>query len=120
MVLPYMIDRSLLCRSAVALPDRSGVTYILSADYSRDSYRWNWIFCFSLCASLFHDHTQAAGIGAIFDWFRGMDAPYNLFPSLHAALWLLLVDIYARHLRGIFPGRRNGLVMVTDRYFPRY
>src|SRR5207248_2013694 len=22
--------------------------------------------------------------GAIFDWFRGMDAPYNLLPSLHA------------------------------------
>jgi len=41
-------------------------------------------------------------IGAIFDWFRGIDAPYNLFPSLHAALWLFLVNIYARHLRGIF------------------
>ena len=41
-------------------------------------------------------------IGAIFDWFREMDAPYNLFPSLHAALWLFLVNIYARHLRGVF------------------
>src|SRR5260370_326376 len=40
--------------------------------------------------------------GALFDWFRTMDAPYNLFPSLHAALWLFLVDIYSRHLRGIF------------------
>ncbi len=38
--------------------------------------------------------------GAIFDWFRGMDAPYNLLPSLHAALTLILVDIYFRHTRG--------------------
>jgi len=29
-----------------------------------------------------------------------MDAPYNLFPSLHAALTLILVDIYFRHTRG--------------------
>jgi membrane-associated phospholipid phosphatase len=39
-------------------------------------------------------------LGALFDWFRGLDAPYNLFPSLHAALLLFLIDAYARHLRG--------------------
>lgn len=39
-------------------------------------------------------------LGAIFDWFRGMDAPFNLLPSLHAALLLILVDLYARKLRG--------------------
>jgi membrane-associated phospholipid phosphatase len=39
-------------------------------------------------------------LGVIFDWFRGMDAPYNLFPSLHAALMLLLIDLYRRHTRG--------------------
>ena len=38
--------------------------------------------------------------GALFDWFRGMDAPYNLLPSLHAALTLILLDIYFRHTRG--------------------
>ena len=26
--------------------------------------------------------------------------PYNLFPSLHAALLVLLIDAYSRHLRG--------------------
>jgi predicted protein tyrosine phosphatase len=41
-------------------------------------------------------------LGAIFDWFRGMDSPFNLLPSLHAALLLLLVDLYARRLRGVF------------------
>src|SRR6266481_2329698 len=40
-------------------------------------------------------------IGALFDWFRAIDAPYNLFPSLHAALLLFLIDAYARHLRGL-------------------
>jgi hypothetical protein len=39
-------------------------------------------------------------LGVLFDWFRGMDAPYNLLPSLHAALTLLLFDIYFRHTRG--------------------
>jgi membrane-associated phospholipid phosphatase len=43
----------------------------------------------------------AAGwLGALFDRFRALDAPFNLFPSLHAALLLLLVDAYARHLGG--------------------
>ena len=40
-------------------------------------------------------------LGALFDWFRGMDAPYNLLPSLHAALTLILLDIYFRHTRGV-------------------
>ena len=40
-------------------------------------------------------------IGAIFDWFRGMDAPYNLLPSLHAALMLLLIDVYIHNTRGV-------------------
>lgn len=45
---------------------------------------------------------HAAGwLGAFFDWFRGMDAPYNLFPSLHAALLLFLIDVYLQHLRGL-------------------
>lgn len=39
--------------------------------------------------------------GALFDWFRTIDAPYNLAPSLHAALLLLLSDVYARSLRGV-------------------
>jgi len=44
---------------------------------------------------------RASGwLGALFDWFRGLDAPYNLFPSLHAALLLFLVDAYARNARG--------------------
>lgn len=40
-------------------------------------------------------------LGLLFDWFRGLDAPYNLLPSLHAALLLFLIDVYVRHLRGL-------------------
>ncbi len=43
----------------------------------------------------------AGSLGGLFDWFRVMDGPYNLFPSLHAALLLFLVEAYARHLRGL-------------------
>lgn len=39
-------------------------------------------------------------LGALFDWFRGMDAPYNLLPSLHAALMLILLPVYFRRTRG--------------------
>jgi dual specificity protein phosphatase-like protein/PAP2 superfamily protein len=39
-------------------------------------------------------------LGILFDWFRGMDAPYNLLPSLHAAFTLILCDVYFRHTRG--------------------
>ena len=44
-------------------------------------------------------HTEG-WLGAAFDSFRALDAPNNLFPSLHAALLVLLVDAYARHTRG--------------------
>ena len=39
-------------------------------------------------------------LGALFDWFRGFDQPYNLLPSLHIALRTILANHYARHTRG--------------------
>jgi predicted protein tyrosine phosphatase/membrane-associated phospholipid phosphatase len=59
--------------------------------------------CFLLLPRRFaFERPQTDGIlGAIFDWFRGMDLPYNLFPSLHIALGALLSVTYARHTRGI-------------------
>jgi membrane-associated phospholipid phosphatase len=39
-------------------------------------------------------------LGALFDLFRNLDQPYNLFPSLHMTLRTLLADLYARHTRG--------------------
>ena len=49
----------------------------------------------------FHRPHAVGWLGALFDWFRGMDAPYNLLPSLHAALLLILISVYFRHTRGL-------------------
>jgi membrane-associated phospholipid phosphatase len=59
--------------------------------------------CFLLFPFRFAFPRPHAGgwIGMLFDWFRGMDAPYNLLPSLHVTLCLLLAHTYARHTRGI-------------------
>jgi len=39
-------------------------------------------------------------LGIVFEWFRGMDRPFNQFPSLHIALRTILAALYARHARG--------------------
>src|SRR5262249_19072857 len=40
-------------------------------------------------------------LGVVFDAFRQMDQPHNLFPSLHIALRTLLAVLYVRHTRGL-------------------
>jgi membrane-associated phospholipid phosphatase len=100
MILPYMsidlffIAAPFLCRTDEELWifSRRVVAAILIAG-----------LCFLLFPLRFaFPRPHASGsLGAIFDWFRGMDSPFNLLPSLHAALLLLLVDLYARNLRGV-------------------
>src|SRR5262249_42545297 len=48
--------------------------------------------CFLLFPLRFAFERPAAGgwLGAIFDWFRTMDRPYNLLPSLHITLRTIL------------------------------
>lgn len=46
-------------------------------------------------------------LGAVFDWFRGMDQPYNLLPSLHIAFLTILAQHYARHTRGLLRSASN-------------
>lgn len=60
--------------------------------------------CFLLFPLRFaFDRPQAVGwLGAAFDWFRGMDLPYNLVPSLHLALRTILAEHYALHTRGLW------------------
>jgi rhodanese-related sulfurtransferase len=99
MILPYMsidlffIAAPFLCRTdgELRIFSRRVVAAILIAGV-----------CFLLFPLRFALPRPHAGgwLGAIFDWFRGMDSPFNLLPSLHAALLLLLVDLYARNLRG--------------------
>jgi predicted protein tyrosine phosphatase len=40
-------------------------------------------------------------LGVVFDWFRSMDQPYNLLPSLHIALRTILAAVYVRHTKGL-------------------
>ena len=100
MILPYMsidlffIAAPFLCRTEEELRifSRRVIAAILIAG-----------LCFLLFPLRFaFPRPHASGwLGAVFDWFRGVDLPFNLFPSLHAALLLLLVDVYARNLRGV-------------------
>jgi 1-acyl-sn-glycerol-3-phosphate acyltransferase/predicted protein tyrosine phosphatase/membrane-associated phospholipid phosphatase len=47
------------------------------------------------------DRPEAAGpVGTLFDAFRAVDRPFNMFPSLHVALAMILVDTYTRHTSG--------------------
>jgi protein-tyrosine phosphatase/membrane-associated phospholipid phosphatase len=46
-------------------------------------------------------------LGALFDWFRTMDQPFNLLPSLHIALRTILAEFYARHTRGFLRQASN-------------
>ena len=100
MVLPYMsidlffIAAPFLCRTEEELRifSRRVIAAILIAG-----------LCFLLFPLRFaFPRPHASGwLGSVFDWFRGVDLPFNLFPSLHATLLLLLVDVYARNLRGV-------------------
>jgi protein-tyrosine phosphatase len=65
--------------------------------------------CFLLFPLRFaFERPHAAGwLGAVFDWFRGMDPPYNLLPSLHIALRTILAELYARHTRGAVRAASN-------------
>ena len=47
------------------------------------------------------------GLGLTIDWFRGMDLPYNLVPSLHIVYQTILVQHYARHTRGLWRAGSN-------------
>ena len=60
--------------------------------------------CFLLFPLRFAFERPAAvgWLGAVFDWFRGMDKPFNLLPSLHITLRTILAEHYARHTRGIW------------------
>jgi membrane-associated phospholipid phosphatase/predicted protein tyrosine phosphatase len=45
--------------------------------------------------------TLEGPLGVLWNWFIGMDRPYNLLPSLHITLRTILADTYARHTRGL-------------------
>lgn len=46
-------------------------------------------------------------LGIFFDWFRTMDQPFNLLPSLHITFCTILAEFYARHTRGLLRHASN-------------
>ena len=40
-------------------------------------------------------------LGVVWNWFIGMDRPFNLLPSLHITLRTILAATYAGHTRGV-------------------
>jgi protein-tyrosine phosphatase len=106
MIVPYMsidlffIAAPFLCRSdqeLAAFSKRITAAILIAG------------LCFLLFPLRFaFERPHAAGwLGAVFDWFRGMDQPYNLLPSLHIAFRTILVDLYARHSRGLLRHASN-------------
>jgi predicted protein tyrosine phosphatase/membrane-associated phospholipid phosphatase len=100
MILPYMsidlffITAPFLCRDERELRTLSKriVLAIIVAG-----------ICFLLFPLRFaFERPPAAGwLGAIFNWFRTVDQPFNLLPSLHIALRTILAYHFAQHSAGI-------------------
>jgi protein-tyrosine phosphatase/membrane-associated phospholipid phosphatase len=65
--------------------------------------------CFLLFPLRFaFERPPASGwLGAVFAWFRAMDQPHNLLPSLHIAFLTILAQHYARHTRSLLRTASN-------------
>jgi 1-acyl-sn-glycerol-3-phosphate acyltransferase len=65
------------------------------------------IFVAGLCFTLFplrfgFERPAVDGwLGVLFEGFTSLDRPFNLFPSLHITLAVILAETYARHTRGL-------------------
>lgn len=100
MIIPYMsidlffVAAPFLCRDERELETlRKRIVFVIAVAGA----------CFLLFPFRFaFERPHASGwLGAIFDWFRAMDQPYNLLPSLHIALRTILAHHYARHTTGV-------------------
>jgi protein-tyrosine phosphatase/membrane-associated phospholipid phosphatase len=107
MIVPYMsidlffIAAPFLCRNdreLVALSKRMATALLIAG------------LCFLLFPLRFaFERSHLSGwLGAVFDWFQGIDRPYNLLPSLHIALCLILAELFVRHTRGLL---RHALII---------
>ena len=106
MIVPYMsIDLFFVAAPFLCRSDRELATFskrIVAA-----------IAVAGICFLLFplrfaFERPSASGwLGAVFDWFRAMDQPHNLLPSLHLAFRTILAQHYARHTRGLLRSASN-------------
>ena len=100
MILPYMsidaffVAAPFLCRDRAEL--RTLASRITAAILGAG-------VCFLVVPLRFAFERPVAGgpLGAIFDAFRLLDQPFNLVPSLHITLTVILAEHYARHAPGL-------------------
>lgn len=106
MIIPYMsidlffVAAPFLCRSnreLATLVKRMATALIVAG------------VCFTLfpLRFAFARYPVSGWLGAFFDWFQGIDRPFNLLPSLHIALSVILSELYARHTRGLLRSASN-------------
>jgi protein-tyrosine phosphatase len=99
MIIPYMsidlffVTAPFLCRSnreLAAFSKRMAAALLIGG------------LCFLLFPLRFAFERAPLGgwLGSFFDLFQRLDRPYNLLPSLHIALCLILAEKFARHTRG--------------------
>jgi len=100
MIIPYMsidlffVSAPFLCRSnreLAAFSKRMAAALLIAG------------LCFLLFPLRFAFERAPLGgwLGAFFDLFQRVDRPYNLLPSLHIALCIILAEKFARHTRGV-------------------
>lgn len=101
MIIPYMsidlffVAAPFLCRSRGELRtlSRRIIVAICIAGLS--------FLLFPLQLAVERPHADGT-VGALFNWFRTVDLPYNLCPSLHIALRTILAVHFARYARGLW------------------
>ncbi len=100
MIIPYMsidlffVTAPFLCgshRELVAFSKRMAAALLIAG------------VCFLLFPLRFAFERAPLGgwLGTSFDLFQKVDRPYNLLPSLHIALCIILAEKFARHTRGL-------------------
>ncbi len=98
-ILPYLSIDLFFIAAPFLLPDATALTLFVRR-VALSTGVAGLFFLFLPLRFAFPRPAVSGWTGGLFDWFRALDAPVNLFPSLHAALCLILVDVYARYLRG--------------------
>lgn len=100
MIVPYMsIDLFFLAAPFLCRNERELKTFVRRVSFA--------IVTASACFLLFPlrlavERPAVGGwLGEIFNPFQSIDKPHNLFPSLHAALLVILTDSFARRTSGV-------------------
>ena len=116
---PLHVDRSLLHCGSVPVSNRARVVGFFRGGSSPQFSSQGFVFCFSRCVLLFRALTLAAGSARSSIGFAEWTCHTICFPSLHAALLLILLDIYFRNTsrRFVRIGVMSWFVLIACRQF---